>query len=188
MEPKRRDGEVDMRIETIVLLVLWPSLIFAQDIKSDTFCIRGAVHIGLTRRPVDSVDLFANGKKIVSLSTNNLGQFEIKDLRSGDYTIKINEFKYDTTIFIGKRRDHVIWIFLSGGCEVNKKIAEIEINRSKPRLLLIGGIAPVYVVGQEKFEKQFNVEYYDFGCTPPDTECVAEYNKTIFNYLDNKYG
>ena len=41
---------------------------------------------------------------------------------------------------------------------------------------------------QDKFEKKYNIEYYDFGCTPPNEECVIQYNKTIFANLDKKYG
>ncbi|AKD03681.1 hypothetical protein PKOR_11765 [Pontibacter korlensis] len=53
---------------------------------------------------------------------------------------------------------------------------------------MVGSIAPVIYKNQHRFERKYKVQYFDFGCTPPAYECIEECNKTVFNYLDSKYG
>lgn len=73
-------------------------------------------------------------------------------------------------------------------CEVNKYKAIYDIQYNKPNLLLSGGYAPMIFEGQEKFEKRYNLVYYDYGCTSPDEICMIEYNETVFKYLNKKHG
>jgi len=155
---------------------------------SDTLSLKGIIFIGNSRRQVDSVKLIEDRSKSIVFSTDKLGQFEIKNLKKTSYRIHIKEFDYDTIFSLGDKREKEIWMYFPGTCEVSEEIANQEINEGKTRLLLIGGIAPAYIVGQENFEKKFNIKYYDFGCTPPDYKCVTDYNKVVFNHLDKKFG
>jgi len=179
-----------MKMKTIgiIFLIYLPIIGFGQPDKSDSLTLKGLVHIGNTRRLIDSIELIRNNERTILFSTDNLGKYQIQNLSRGSYRIYIKQFDYDTTFSLGDKREKEIWIFLPGTCNVNEQIANLEIKQGQPRLLLIGGIAPAIVVGQEVFEKRFNLKYYDFGCTPPDRKCVTDYNKVVFNYLDKAYG
>lgn len=71
---------------------------------------------------------------------------------------------------------------------VGRQTALNDIQQKQVKLLLIGGIAPKVYQGQEGFEKQYGLQYHDYGCMPPEADSVKAYNKTIFRYLDATYG
>lgn len=57
------------------------------------------------------------------------------------------------------------------------------------KLLLQGGIAPVVYIGQEKFAKEYSVDYDDFGCISNCSKAqMAKYNTAIMDYLTAKFG
>ena len=64
----------------------------------------------------------------------------------------------------------------------------ISLKSHKIKLFLIGGIAPIYIKGQEEHEKKFEFEYYDYGCTPEMETCSKSYSLQVFEYFDRKYG
>lgn len=179
---------MDMKTIGLIFLINLPLIVFGQLNKTDSLTLKGIVHFGNTRRLIDSIELIQNNERAILFSTDNLGRYEIQNLTKGSYRLSIKRFDYDTTFSLGDKKEKEIWVFLPGTCSVNEQIANLEIKQGQPRLLLIGGIAPAIVVGQEDFENRFNVKYYDFGCTPPDLKCVTDYNKVVFNYLDNAYG
>lgn len=80
-------------------------------------------------------------------------------------------------------------LVLNANCEFDSKQAEMDIENKTPKLLLIGSIAPTSNSKNDlKFEKKYKLQYFDFGCTPPGKDCVLEYNKRIFIYLDQTFG
>ena len=179
---------IDMKIIGLIFVINLPIIVFGQLNQSDSLTLKGIIFIGDKRRQIDSIELIQNNERTILFSTDNLGKFELKNLSRNFYQLHIKDFDYDTTFSLGDKREKEIWIFLPGECEVSEEIANIEIKNGQPRLLLIGGIAPAIVLGQESFEKRFNIKYYDFGCTPPDQKCVTDYNKVVFGYLDKVYG
>jgi hypothetical protein len=130
-----------------------------------------------------------NSNKVTE--SDSLGFFHFDNLINGRYLIHIigNGFKTKDTLvsIIDKSVDNLELLMISD-CEINKQIAELDIKKGKPRLLIFGGEAPVVYFGQEKFEKKYNVDYFDYGCIIPAKECAIEYNKKIFEYLDSKFG
>lgn len=78
-------------------------------------------------------------------------------------------------------------IFISDKQEA-KKMAEMDLKNEMPFLLLSGGIAPVVITTDTKFEKKYSVYFYEFGCTGPENEVIIAYNETIFEYLNKAYG
>lgn len=176
-----------MKTIGLIFTIILPIVAFGQTDQSDTLTLKGIVFIGNTRRQIDSIEL-VNSKIKIQFPTDNLGKFELGNLNANSYRLLIRKFDFDTTFSLGAERVKEIWIFLPGPCNVNAEIANLEIKQGQPRLLLIGGIVPAIVVGQEDFEKRFNIKYYDFGCTPPDRKCVTSYNKIVFNHLDQVYG
>ena len=73
-------------------------------------------------------------------------------------------------------------------CEKSKIEARNDSKNNKVCFVIQGGIAPVYVVGQEAFEKKYKVSYFDLGCLMPTTLCIEHYNAEVTKYLDQIYG
>ena len=122
---------------------------------------------------------------------DSLGHFQFSGLKNGTYKLRVLDFNLKPEEFeiklTSKSLSHIDLV-ISADCEVNKKIAEYDIKNKKLRVLLSGGIAPVHYSNQEIAEKKYGFEYYDFGCVSPPTECINQYNATIFSYLDKKFG
>ncbi len=67
-------------------------------------------------------------------------------------------------------------------------IAIQDIQQSKAKLYIIGGIAPVIYHDQAQFEERFGINYFDSGCDATFEECMTQYNLFVFDFLDKKYG
>lgn len=126
------------------------------------------------------------------IMADSLGKFEFENLEPNkNYKIEILAFGYETQLFEVYLKEGVneVEFELKATCEYNAEQAEIEWNNGKAKLLLIGSIAPTAnSSSDEKFEKKFNIKYYDFGCSPPIEECVKLYNERMFELMDKKYG
>ena len=173
------------------ILFLFINSIYGQD-KSNNLIVSGNLKVffgpELATPKSATIELTPN-LEIVDI--DSLGNYKFENLKSGIYKIRVINFNLKPQEFIIELKDKSITDFhliITADCEVNKEIAEIDIENKKPRLLLIGSIAPIIYNNQCIFEKKYNIEYYDFGCLPPSEECVIQYNKTVFNYLDKKFG
>ncbi|PIY08484.1 MAG: hypothetical protein COZ18_12040 [Flexibacter sp. CG_4_10_14_3_um_filter_32_15] len=127
------------------------------------------------------------------IMTDSLGNYEIHNLELGKmYDVKLLAgFGYDTIIKRVKLEDTVTIVNFEVEieCKYNKQKALEDIKNKEIKLLLVGSIAPLAnSKADTKFERKFNIEYYDFGCTPPARECLKEYNETIFEHLEKTYG
>ena len=73
--------------------------------------------------------------------------------------------------------------------EYSSNSAKIALQNGTAELIIVGGISPVYVFGQERFKKKYGVGYNDFGDI---IECsfqeMKAYNYTVFEWLTDKYG
>ena len=69
-----------------------------------------------------------------------------------------------------------------------QKLAQTDIDKGIPFLLLQSGIAPVIYTTDSLFENKFKVYYYEKGCTGPDYEMMKAYNQTVFEFMDIEYG
>jgi len=67
-------------------------------------------------------------------------------------------------------------------------LAQSDIEKKIPFLLLQGGIAPVIYSTDNQFQEKYKIYYYEFGCTGLNYKFAAEYNKIMFGYLTQKYG
>ncbi|MCW3788916.1 hypothetical protein [Plebeiibacterium sediminum] len=118
------------------------------------------------------------------------GYFSIDSVQSGAYKLEVVGLgfdKFDTIINVTSNME-TIEIILLEKCEVDRETAISDIKLNKPRLLLVGGIAPTYIANKEVFENKYNIQYEDLGCVAPPQECIEQYNLEIFEYLDEKYG
>ena len=69
-----------------------------------------------------------------------------------------------------------------------RQLAESDIKNGTPFLLLMGGIAPVIVDTDTKFEKKYGVLFYEYGCTGPDDKMLTAYNETVFDFMTDRFG
>jgi hypothetical protein len=123
--------------------------------------------------------------------SDSLGNFKFDKLKPGNYKLIARGLGYetlDTTIVLKDQSLSNLSLLMKAKCDVDRNIAEKDLKIKKPRLLLIGSIAPIYYKNQKYFERKFHIRYYDYGDTPPAIECVVQYNRRIFEYLDSKYG
>lgn len=71
----------------------------------------------------------------------------------------------------------------------NELVAQRDLASGRPKLFLLGGIAPLKRTIDSSIEIQFGFSYHDLGCVRPvDDRCLREYSRVVFTYLDRKYG
>lgn len=125
-------------------------------------------------------------------TTDSLGNFSFDVVKAGSYKLELLEYEQsDSDLLRLEVKDKPITnieLVAKVFCNLNKRIAKSDVEQGIPKLLLIGGIAPVYLKDQEKTEKKYGFQYYDFGCTPPPKQCVLLYNQIVFKHLDEKFG
>jgi hypothetical protein len=69
-----------------------------------------------------------------------------------------------------------------------KDLAQQDVDKGTPFLLIQSGIAPVVYSTDSIFENKFQVYFYEKGCTGPDNELMKAYNIEIFKCFDEEYG
>ena len=127
-----------------------------------------------------------------STMADSLGNFRIEYLEPNkNYVIEISAFGYGNQKFDVKTKSGInnVTFELKAECGYSAERAESDWKNGKASLLLFGSIAPIANSPADKrFEKKYGIRYYDFGCTPPISECIKEYNERIFKLMDEKYG
>jgi hypothetical protein len=181
-----------------ILLILTIGFFFnnliAQDsIKSD-YQIKGNAKILIGLLAIlpsnETIISINNSNKITK--TDSLGYFQFDRLKNGQYLIHIegNGFKsLDTLVTINDRTIDNLQLLLISNCRINRRIADLDIMKGTPKLLVLGGFTPIIEINQNKFERKYDVEYFIYGdCDPPSDSCATDYNKRIFEFLDLKFG
>jgi len=161
--------------------------------SADTFKISGIVVSTVSNRPISEALIeFTRAKGVLSDSN---GHFVINKLSAGQYKLSFSALGYDsndTLVTIAGKNITEFVFNIHTDCyafpQVNKELALKDIQDGKPKLLLVGGIAPIVYTTDKHFEKKYKVYFSDYGCTPGRQECMLAYNKTIFEYLDKTYG
>ena len=178
------------KLKIILLTLFLPSILSAQIIiNSDS--LHGRVLANMTNYPASFSYLSIEGTSIGAVS-DSLGDFTFRNLPSGKFRLRISNIGYstlDTAIFISKNGKYNFVFRLFAKCSFNEQRAESDIANKNVKLLIVGSIAPrANSEKDNKFEKKYDITYYDIGDTPPANVCIEEYNKIVFKYLDNKYG
>lgn len=68
------------------------------------------------------------------------------------------------------------------------ELANNDIKKGIPFILLQSGIAPVVYTTDSIFESKFKAYYYELGCVGHDYELIKAYNFVIFDFLTDTYG
>ena len=105
---------------------------------------------------------------------------------------------HDTIIIPAGRSIQDTVILVDDDSGINAETARRDIRNQQPRLLLVGGIAPIVHVCEDQTGKRilcpnparesYGIEYIEFGCTPPPKEHLRAYQEVVFNWLDDTYG
>jgi hypothetical protein len=181
-----------MCLRQIVLLIGFFYLPFNLSAQVDSLIIKGHLRllVGSEITIPKEVSIDINHYFRFELS-DSLGNFTFYNLKPGNYKLIARGLGYetlDTMIVLGNQSLSKINLLMKTKCDVDSAIAEKDIIKKKPRLLLIGSIAPIFYKNQNIFERKFHIIYHDYGDNPPAIECVVQYNKRIFEYLDLKFG
>lgn len=155
--------------------------------------IVGTVISGVSgAKPISDIYVQELISKQPLILADSLGHFQIEYLEPHKkYIIEISAFGYGKQKFDveTKRGTNKVIFELNADCEYNAQRAESDWKSGIANLLLVGSIAPIANSPSDKrFEKKFGIKYFDFGCEPPIDECLKEYNKRIFELMDEKFG
>jgi len=178
-------------LKILFFLITLPGI--AQSKKANTIKISGIIYSSVNNKPLSDVIVSFDSRSRGS-STNKNGKFEyIYNLRSGDSierieTIAMGYIPLDTIISINSGKNINLNIILKPHLGINREQALDHIQLGKINILQSGGIASVIYKSDKKFSKKYNVNFTDFGCEAVAEESIYEYNKTVFEYLDKKYG
>ncbi len=123
---------------------------------------------------------------------DSLGKFRLKQLEPNkDYLLKISAFGFPTQEFEVTTKNGISneLFVLKAECEFDAEKAETDWKNETPKLLLFGSIAPIAnTKADERFERKYDIQYYDFGDSPPAMDCLKLYNERMFELMDEKYG
>ena len=129
---------------------------------------------------------------VVGCIPDSSGHYEINGLVQGKkYTIIISAFGYPKMEQTMELHDRITEIDfqIETNCDYDQEKALWDIEQNEIKLLLIGSIVPRgNSKSDNRFERRYRLNYFDFGCMPPAAECVKEYNEAIFSFLDKTYG
>ena len=165
--------------------------VYAQD-ETDTLWISGNVKVLVGNEIFNPniADILIRQHNLYEISDSN-GNFKFSNLKSGKYKLEVLGFgheTFDTLIILNDKPVDNLNLMIIADCEINKEVAERDIKKKKPRLLLASGIVPAVYINQHEFEEKFKLSYYEYGCVAPAYECMVQYNRIIFEYLDKEFG
>jgi hypothetical protein len=119
------------------------------------------------------------------------GYFTLHHLDTGEVKLRLSlwggTYTHDTTLRLHDALLNFHWE-IRFDSEVNAIRAQYDQRYARPRLLIVGGIAPAEVVRQETFEQQYGIQYHSYGCISPSSAGMRAYNQWVFQYLDATYG
>lgn len=78
-------------------------------------------------------------------------------------------------------------LMFSGSNTDAVRLANQDIKNGTLFLLLQGGVAPTIIATDPTFEKEFDVYFYEYGCSGPEQRFIEAYNQVIFEHLAKKY-
>jgi len=178
----------------ILTILLLNSIIgFSQNEESNEIVIKGIVLSEVNGKPLENV--YVNYKSRYRYSaTDKKGRFDYRyNIREKDSleTIELTALGYeniDTIIQVHKPKEYSLEFTMKPRFGLNREKALKDIKNGEINILESSGIAPVIYKSDSKFAEKYNVKFIEYGCEPIATESLYEYNRTVFEYLDKKYG
>src|ERR1700712_4346891 len=154
----------------LFLLIILPFLAYSQK-SSNTYSISGNIKmlVGLEILPSRSPLMVLKETRYIA-ELDSLGNFKFENLKPGKYRLQESYYlpaQVDTVILIENKSVTGLHFLIKSKCLVTKELAEHDVKTGKPRVLLEGGIAPVYYANQHQFEVKYCVTYEELGDTGP---------------------
>jgi hypothetical protein len=176
---------------TFILTVLTNS-VNAQQTSYTGFVIDKDDNTGLA---FASLKLIKTPDTIIT-RTNVGGEFEIKPIPIGEYKLQINYLGYhsfDSAITITNNSPKINFKLsvdstykFTDNFGYSKENALADIKNNKMTLIIPGGFISKQIYPKDTiFENKYMIKYRSLGCIVYD---VKDYNLTIGNYLDKKFG
>lgn len=177
----------------LTILFLNSIIGFSQDEESGEILIKGIVLSEVNGKPLEGAHLSYESRYRGSL-TDEKGEFEYRyEIRERNSleTIRIGALGYeaiDTIIQVDKPKEYNFRVVLKPRFGLNREKALEDIKNGEIKILMSSGIAPVFYKSQKKFAKKYQVGFAEYGCEAIAWESLYEYNRAVFEYLDEKYG
>tara|TARA_R110002020_G_C15948382_1_gene745372 strand:- start:57 stop:656 length:600 start_codon:yes stop_codon:yes gene_type:complete len=179
-------------IKLILTILFLNSIVGFSQEKSEVL-IKGIVLSEVNGKPLENAYISYKSRYRYSM-TNEKGEFEYRyKIRESDSleTIELTALGYenlDTIIRVDKPKEYVFEFVIKPRFGLNREKALADIKNGEINILESSGIAPVFYKSDSKFAKKYNVNFVEYGCEGIAEESLYEYNKTVFEYLDKKYG
>ncbi|MHB0756886.1 FEKKY domain-containing protein [Polaribacter sp. M15] len=182
-------------MKKLILTILFLNSIigFSQNEKSNEIVVKGIVLSEVNGKPLENVYVSYKSRYRYS-ATNENGEFNFKyKIREKDSieTIELTALGYEnivTIIRVDKPKEYVFEFVMKPRFGLNREKALEDLKSGKVNILESSGIAPVFYKSDTKFAKKYNVNFVEYGCEAIAEESLYEYNRTVFEYLDKKYG
>ena len=181
-----------MKIKFIIIL-LFLAFIKVEFSYSQKDTIKGKIFSFVNReKPKGEIYIYEKGTSNYTIADNSGFFTLVSKTKKESYFLEISVGNYPNTIYeyksLWNKRKKPKSIVVLGKCEINKEKAINDWKNGKPKLYINSGIVPVSNSKKdEKFEKEFNVEYVELGAESKIYECISEYNFRIIKYLDIQY-
>jgi hypothetical protein len=181
------------RFVILIGLTLMSFEIFAQIDSSDLF-VAGQIRVMYkNHKVIPSPCKIEIGPLQKFEKSDSLGNFKFDKLKRGNYYLSIygqpRLIRITNILLDSLSRNDIEIVIEAENDWASREIAEIDIELNEIKLLIVGGIAPIFYSSQYEFEKKYQIKYYDYGdLIRVPFELMEEYNKRVFEYLDFKYG
>ncbi|GGW75632.1 hypothetical protein DFQ11_1283 [Winogradskyella epiphytica] len=180
-------------MKKLILTILFLNSIIGFSQDKEEVLIKGIVLSEVNGKPLENAYISYKSRYRYSM-TNEKGEFEYRyKIRERDSleTIELTALGYenlDTIIRVDKTKEYVFEFVMKPRFGLNREKALADIKNGEINILESSGIAPVFYKSDSKFAKRYNVNFVEYGCEAIAEESLYEYNRTVFEYLDKKYG
>ena len=180
-------------MKKLVLTILFLNSIVGISQEKSEILIKGIVLSEVNGKPLENTYITYESRYRYSM-TNEKGEFEYRYIireRDSLETIELTALGYenlDTIIRVDKPKEYVFKFVMKPRFGLNREKALADIKNGEINILESSGITPVFYKSNSKFAKIYNVNFVEYGCEAIAWESIYEYNRTVFEYLDKKYG
>tara|TARA_R110000823_G_scaffold291786_1_gene410185 strand:- start:878 stop:1465 length:588 start_codon:yes stop_codon:yes gene_type:complete len=180
-------------MKKLILTIIFLNSIIGFSQEENEVLIKGIVLSEVNGKPLENVYVSYKSRYRFSTTIEN-GNFNyayaIRETDSLE-TIELTALGYenlDTIIRVDKPKEYVFEFVMKPRFGLNREKALEDIKNGEVNILESSGIAPVLYKSDSKFAKKYNVNFVEYGCEGVALESLYEYNRTVFEYLDKKYG
>jgi hypothetical protein len=174
------------------ILILVSFVSFAQETDiAEEISIVGKIVSGVNQKPLN------NGYVIIDMTgaiSDENGKFQLIYKKTEKDSLKkirlygLGYKEFDTILNLTSNRQFNLNVVLEPTFDLNKEKAISDIKSGNIKIILSSGEAPIVYKTDKRFERKYNVSFSEYGCEAVAHESLYDYNTTVFEYLDKKYG